>query len=469
VQIFPDITHLSCALMLEDETKDTTPLREGDRKMEDDEEMQQQIRERRTEEAMEPEVGGRTYSANHLTVLLKPVCVTMVLTAMCVVHIRTDEIESSMSQGLSSYTYYDENQEETQTESSGEIFGKALLNALIMICGVIVMTFGIVALFYFRCYKTLAGVIMFTTVVALGYNFGFMLMNAIDIYDIVIDYVTFIFFLYNFAVVGVIAIFYKKGTPTYIGQMYLIVVSVTIAYLLSFLAEWTGWVLLVVLAFYDLCAVLTPCGPLKALVEMAQERNDGIPGLLYEAHVDSDIRDDPDVSQSRHVHTVVESGRASPAVRAVEEAPLANRTEDSLVETNRLRGVAAPPRRVGDTKRDEPDRPSRDTVARGHRQNDEDDDDDNAWDNSVKLGLGDFIFYSLLVSKAALMGFLPFATCFISIVEGLVMTMLMLAVIQAALPALPFSMLLGVACFFFSYYVLEPKYIYPLQSNGVLA
>jgi presenilin 1 len=43
------------------------------------------------------------------------------------------------------------------------------------------------------------------------------------------------------------------------------------------------------LGFYDLCAVLTPCGPLKALVRLLQkdeENNEGrgmIPGLLYEA------------------------------------------------------------------------------------------------------------------------------------------------------------------------------------------
>jgi hypothetical protein len=49
--------------------------------------------------------------------------------------------------------------------------------------------------------------------------------------------------------------------------------------------QWTGWTLLVALALYDLCAVLTPCGPLKKLVELAQEYKDPIPGLLYEAEV----------------------------------------------------------------------------------------------------------------------------------------------------------------------------------------
>ena len=44
----------------------------------------------------------------------------------------------------------------------------------------------------------------------------------------------------------------------WLGQGYLVVVSVTVAYLLTNISATTGWVLLVVLAFYDLCAVLTP-------------------------------------------------------------------------------------------------------------------------------------------------------------------------------------------------------------------
>ena len=110
------------------------------------------------------------YTANHLTVLLKPVCITMLLTAICVVNVRTETLENSLSSGLSAYTYYDEDSgTSTDQESSSEIFGKALINSLIIIGAVIAMTFFIVALFYFRCYKTLAGFIMFTTVVALGY------------------------------------------------------------------------------------------------------------------------------------------------------------------------------------------------------------------------------------------------------------------------------------------------------------
>ena len=89
--------------------------------------------------------------------------------------------------------------------------------------------------------------------------------------------------MYNFAAGGIVAVFWQKGVPRIITQGYLVTVSVIMAWILTKLPEWTSWALLVALALYDLCAVLTPCGPLKALVKLAQERKDPIPGLLYEA------------------------------------------------------------------------------------------------------------------------------------------------------------------------------------------
>ena len=228
------------------------------------------------------------------------------------------------------------------------------------------------------------------------------------------------------------------------------------------------------LAFYDLCAVLTPCGPLKALVEMAQSRNDGIPGLLYEAQVEeAEEEDSPSARPSRPVVS------SSPRERQRESSTkLSSSSSDQVKISKNSSGSSGnstsidhhsdEEKRVDERNNDRP-LPRASSPPR-RRQSSEDTEEEEhvyGWDNSVKLGLGDFIFYSLLVSKAALMGFLPFATCFLSIIEGLVLTMLLLAIVQAALPALPFSMLLGVACFFFSAYVLEPEYVYPLQSRGV--
>ena len=58
-------------------------------------------------------------------------------------------------------------------------------------------------------------------------------------------------------------------------------------------------VLALMLAMYDLCAVLTLCGPLKAFVNlMSQEDSPEIPGLLYEAEFQHDEEQRPGVSRA---------------------------------------------------------------------------------------------------------------------------------------------------------------------------
>ena len=77
-------------------------------------------------------------------------------------------------------------------------------------------------------------------------------------------------------------------------------------------------------------------------------------------------------------------------------------------------------------------------------------------DNTIKLGLGDFIFYSVLVSKAADHGFAAFVACFLSVLAGLGGTLVLLAVFHHALPALPISIFLAVIMFVLTYFCMEP-------------
>lgn len=104
-------------------------------------------------------------------------------------------------------------------------------------------------------------------------------------YDVIIDWPTFAFLMLNFGLVGTFSIFYQNGIPRTVTQGYLIMVAVIMAWILTKLPVWTAWALLVMLALYDLCAVLTPCGPLNCLIQAAQQHRDPIPGLLYEANV----------------------------------------------------------------------------------------------------------------------------------------------------------------------------------------
>lgn len=99
-------------------------------------------------------------------------------------------------------------------------------------------------------------------------------------FDAPMDYGTSTFFLWNFAAVGMRVVFWPA--PPIIRQVYLVIVSVLLAWSLTKLPEWTTWSILAAVSVWDLIAVLTPRGPLKGLVEESQRRNEPIPGLVYE-------------------------------------------------------------------------------------------------------------------------------------------------------------------------------------------
>jgi presenilin 1 len=82
--------------------------------------------------------------------------------------------------------------------------------------------------------------------------------------------------------VGAVTLF-SMPAPLLMKQSYLVATGVCVAFVFTWIPEWTTWVLLVAMAVYDVVAVLTPGGPLKMLVEMAQEREEDIPALVYEA------------------------------------------------------------------------------------------------------------------------------------------------------------------------------------------
>jgi hypothetical protein len=76
--------------------------------------------------------------------------------------------------------------------------------------------------------------------------------------------------------------------------------------------------------------------------------------------------------------------------------------------------------------------------------------------NSIRLGLGDFIFYSVMVGKAAQYSFTAFAACMLVILAGLGGTLVLLSVYHHALPALPISIFLGVFFYVTTRMFMEP-------------
>ena len=75
---------------------------------------------------------------------------------------------------------------------------------------------------------------------------------------------------------------------------------------------------------------------------------------------------------------------------------------------------------------------------------------------SSAVGLGDFVFYSVLVSRAALFDVSTFAATFVAVILGLGGTLFLLGVFKKALPALPISIFLGVVVYFVTRLAVTP-------------
>ena len=234
------------------------------------------------------------YSSSSYRALVKPVTLTMILAALAVTFVTTPSNKRMMEESMShSYTVFDVSDNTDSGDhhrSNAGKLGLSLVNGLVMVSVIAALTFGIVLLYKYRCMKCLLGYMILSSAALLGLLGGLIFDVFIERHRIPIDIISFYFILFNFAVVGTVSIFYQKGIPMFMTQTYLVFTSVILAWQLSHLDSWTTWTLLVFLALYDLCAVLTPCGPLKFLVKlMSQDDAPDMPGLLYEANLPAGV------------------------------------------------------------------------------------------------------------------------------------------------------------------------------------
>ena len=470
----------------------------------------------------------------------------MILAALATVYINDEATLAAGEEQLAqAYTVFSVGGDDQTAAQNASL---SLLNALI-ICSVIgLMTFGIVLLYKYRCMKCLIGYMIFSSTMLLGFLGGVVFDTAVEVYRLPIDKFSFFFTLWNFAVVGTTSIFYQRGIPTKVTQGYLVMTSVILAWQLAHFNEWTAWALLIMLALYDLCAVLTPCGPLKLLVnEFQADDAPEMPGLLYEAGLPSEARrpggrlrhsgggyamaerSGPSAAaprRSRQEAAVAETAAPNEetaigvSTSSMSDAPPTGVIPLAIAKVYRLPFVdpdsvpgagssqgllngdeegASPnallsreftaeelrtdvevifPRNGGRIIRqdgNERDNRTRYIVMDRHGEikrtlllNDQgkvfeeverdgdDDSEDGGGKNSIKLGLGDFIFYSVLVSKAAQYSFATFIACFLVILAGLGGTLVLLSVYHQALPALPISIFLGVVFYASTRFLIEP-------------
>lgn len=347
---------------------------------------------------------------------------------------------------IASVTYYTHNEgtylvytpfHEDGNISQARKAGEAIANAFIVIGVVLVLTIVLVLLYKFRCYCVISGWLVLSSLMLLFF-FGYIyFQEVLKVYNVAMDYFTLSLIIWNFGVVGMICIHWKG--PLRLQQAYLILVSALMALVfIKFLPDWTTWAILAAISLYDLCAVLCPKGPLKILVQTAQERDEPLfPSLIYSSTMMWSIgmadRDNSDGARARPT--------SAARVNSEDEEELLESTEGegptNEAAENAVRALGAQ-----DEERDQPN------DGPGGEEEEE---------KGVKLGLGDFIFYSVLVGKAS--SYKDWNTtiaCFVAILIGLCLTLLLLAIYKKALPALPISITFGLIFNFATTELVKP-------------
>ncbi|KAF1325806.1 Presenilin-like protein, partial [Globisporangium splendens] len=257
----------------------------------------------------------------------------------------------------------------------------------------------------------------------------------------IIDGISLFIVMYNFAIVGVPSIFYQKGSQWSWSKV--ISSPRTSSSRGSSRSCQSIWMILLMLVFWDLFAVMTPIGPLRWLVDLVHEKGTPLPGLLFQANIvdahtsNAPINNDTSAFPAARAHNGVRPSEDEFFTRLLNVAP-PSRSPAKGDDTQQLSQPASFPQfhlliraflqsqhsrfqhrskemalsfetrqlvlwrcLYYDVKVVDPSQPypSVDEVFRSAPTRRADEDHAVSDDKCIKLGLGDFIFYSVLVAR----------------------------------------------------------------------
>ncbi|GLC33671.1 hypothetical protein PLESTM_000098700 [Pleodorina starrii] len=192
-----------------------------------------------------------------VTGIMAPVSLCMAVTVLLVRLLNPEGASSSNSVLIASIAY-----QENASDSSGKKLGGALLNAIIFVAVIAGMTVVLFLLFKYKCYKFIYAYMGFAVFNIFFFLTGALFIQVMQVINLHIDAFSLAYGLFNFSIVGTLGLLFVP-IPLLLKQIYLIWVGIIVAYIFTFIPEWTSWVILVFMALYDIAAVLIPGGPLK--------------------------------------------------------------------------------------------------------------------------------------------------------------------------------------------------------------
>ncbi|EAX86148.1 Clan AD, family A22, presenilin-like aspartic peptidase [Trichomonas vaginalis G3] len=370
------------------------------------------------------------------------------------------------------------------SQSSGGVStAVAIYIAIGFIVAIALVTGLLLLLYWFNCVKCIYVWMVVAVSLLLSYYVYLAVGKIPSLYNIPIDYIAVVIFLLNGVVVGGMSIFWRA--PPIVTQAFMIWISVMTACVFLTLPDWTVWILLVLLIIWDCCVVLCPNGLLHLLIKKSQERGDAIPALVYssaaffwkeaddgeeqneegEDHENLDNYDEEYDSASEDESTDPDSSASSDDALPInpdEFVGLSNNPEDQPPpqpkpeqqpesELAQPAGEPTKPKKKRpnqDNQHGDPENPDKRKKKSGSAKS-------TPTSEGVKLGLGDFIFYGILVTRAARVGWDIAILDILAVMDGLALTLICLAYFERPLPALPFSLALGIIFYLIGAYTFR--------------
>ncbi|VDN83168.1 unnamed protein product [Brugia pahangi] len=261
----------------------------------------------------------------------------------------------------------------------------------------------------------------------------------------------------TYGTIGIL-VFFTKKTPLYMHQFYVICnCSLVSVFYLRMFPTHTAWFVLVCIIIWDAFAVLAPIGPLRRISEKAHEYSDQVLRfLMFTAEDRNDERREeiiinrclvePKQQKVRRNHKTSSTTRLHSEAESEHIRQRKALGRKSNICDERIRKICT---KLGTF--DEQKKETKFTVYDALNDG-----------SSVRLGMGDFVFYS---KAAATRSTMCVAGSVVGILVGLVITLTILSSDDETTPALPVSITIALLLHFGIYLFVEPFYSQIVMSS----